>query len=350
MAVPADLAPVGFSASEVALLFSFLLLYLAVTIVDSTRGPVVNIAGALPVFGSGLSRAVDQAFGYVRGWLYSNLSASIVAYSNLLSWLDSLWAQFSETVVGLATLGTTAAFKITTQIIPAQVQLTLLRAEAVASAAEQRANTFANGLAAGLRAALAADAAATASLVSAVRSESVGLFQTAEADAAALFQAAETDAGRLAAAERAFTVASVATIEADLGRMFGQAQALTAAAEAALRGDLGAVERQLVADLQGGVSALEREIAAARTALAAGAVGAAAVAADVAAIRAMRCFQFCDQLGNLGSLLAALDVGAIFALYALARSNPGAAAGFLNETVTPAVQGFQRAAGGIVGS
>jgi len=322
VAIPADLAPVGFSVSEVALLFAFLFLWLAITVLDNTRGPVVGLAGGVPIVGVALANALDRGLAAVRAWLYSNLSASLSAYSNLLSWLYALWAQLVATVEGFVTLSVSASFKITTQIIPAQIAQSLAVAHNLIAAAESRADAYAATLVAGVRAELAAAQAATVGLVAVARVEFTQLFTTAEADAIAQGAHAVAVAEDLAAAERAFTADQVAQLEARIQAIFTQSQAITAAAEAALRGDLGQVEQKLLQDIQQGASALEREIAAARSAIATGAVGVAAIAADVAALKALECLKYCAQLASLGSVLQVLNLAAIFGLVELMLHDP----------------------------
>jgi hypothetical protein len=339
VAVAADLTPVSFSASEVALIFSFLFLWLAVVTLDAIRPPALSLAGSVPIVGGALRSAADGFFGWARGWLYSYLSQSLTAYSNLLLWLDTLWGQLTATLIGFAELSATAAYKITTLVIPGHINAAITFVEGLIYAAELRSGALVAGLASTLAADVAATRAYAAALVGAARTEFTAQFTTAEADAAAqaahavsvaegLFQTAEND-----------LAAEAAQLTARMDSLFAQAQAITAAAEAALRGDLGTVERQLLGDLQNGVTALEREIAAARSAIAAGALGVAAVAADVAAIKALECLRYCAQLADLGSILSLVDLAAIIGLVEFAVHDPqGFQSAWLND-VQPLISG-----------
>jgi hypothetical protein len=343
LAVAVAPAEVGFSAAEVGLIFGFLFLWAAVQILETIHPPISNLAGAVPLVGNGLRSAVDGAFSFAQGWLYSNLSASLAAYSDLLSWLQTLWAAVWGVTGGLAELTVAAVYRITTVIIPAEISLATAAAGALAASAEQQAQGFAVGVESRSAAALGAAQAGLMAMVGSARAEALGLFNAAEADLSAGVARAEAVAVDLAAQERAFALAAVAGVESDLNARVSQVQALTAAAEAALRGDLGTVAGDLARNLEAGVSALEQEIAKARTLIATGAGSIALVAADVAAIRAMRCLQSCNVLGAAGEGLQLLDLASLLALIAAAKSDPVAVQSFFVTEVAPAVRSISQA-------
>lgn len=349
MAVAVAPAEVGFSASEVGLLFLFLFLLAAIYVLDTTRAPIVGIAGAVPLVGSGLGRAVDSAFGSVRGWLYANLSQSLRAYATLLSWLQTLWASLWSTAEGLATLTVVAVLRIKDVIIPAEIAAAeswagqqVGAARAYAASLEVQAINHADAL-------VAAEASHAAALVGQAEAQALNLFQTAEADAAALVAHASGVAAALIAQERAFTLQTALGLEAEIQAAFVKAEAISAAAEAALRGDLGTVEQQLLGQLRSGVSSLEQEIAKAQAAIGTGALGLAAVAADVAALKALECLKYCSTLAGLGQALQGLDVALIFGLYAAYEKDPAGTDRFLQSTVAPGLSGLVAQARSILG-
>lgn len=342
MSVAVAPAEVGFSAAEVGLIFGFLFLWAAIGIVDIVRAPIVSLAGAVPLVGSGLASAVDGAIGLVRNWLYSNLSASLVAYSGLLSWLQGAASALWSITGGLADLTVTAVYRITTVIIPAEIALATTHAEALASAAEQQATAYAVGVEQRAGAALGAAESGLVAMVQAASADALSLFQAAEADISSGVAQAEAAAQSLADAERAFTLSAVAVVEADLNARVADVTNLTAAAEAALRGDLGTAVGDLARNLEAGVSALEQEIANARALLLTGTGAIALVAADVAAIKALKCIQQCGVLGSIADDFALLDVAAVLALAQGARADPVGFMGYLTGTLYPAVEGLRQ--------
>jgi hypothetical protein len=351
VAVAVAPAEVGFSAEAVALILGFVVLWLAITILDAIRPPLLGIFGAVPLVGGALRAAIDGALGAVRGWLVNYLSQALVAYATLLDWLDTLWVAISGIVTEWATLSVYATFRITSVIIPAEVTLVREYAAGLAAAATARAESLfvsAETLARGLFAVAEQD---TAAAVAAVEAEAVRLAAAERAAAQGLFAVAETDIARAVAVERSFTVNEILGVQAEIEAAIAKAQAISAAAEAALRGDLGTVEGKLAGEIRDQASSLLRQIEADKAALAAAlAGGIAGVVADIAAIRALRCIQQCETLGAWGELLGALNVGAIVALYELAVHDPGAAAGFLSGTLTPALEGFEGQAKSILGA
>jgi len=336
VAVAVAPAEVGFSAEFVALIFAFLFLWLAISVLDAIRVPTVNLAGAVPLVGGALRSAAETAFAAARGWLYNYLSASLVAYATLLGWLQTLWAASGQLLLDWSSATVLAIFHLRTVVIPAyaaslttwaQGQIAALHAFALAQ------GVAASALAHSLFAVAEQDiAAATAAAeVGALRAQ-----QAAEAAAAGLFAVAEADAAALVQAERAFVVGEVLGVEAQIQAAFRQATAIAAGAEAALRGDLGAVQQELSGSIRSEVDALLKQIEADKAALSAAlAGGLAAVIADVAAIRALRCIQRCAELGALGEVLNILDVSLLLALYVAARNNPRATADFLAGQVRP---------------
>ena len=91
MAVAVAPAEVGFSAEFVALLFAFLFLWLAITVLDAIRPALAGLAGGVPLVGGALRSAVESGMGALRGYLYGYLSQSLIAYGTLLHWLNTLW-------------------------------------------------------------------------------------------------------------------------------------------------------------------------------------------------------------------------------------------------------------------
>jgi hypothetical protein len=351
MAVAVVPAEVGFSAELVALLLAFVFLWLAIQVVDAIRSPTLALFGAVPLVGGALRSAADSAFTAARGWLYSYLSQSLAGYAALLGWLNTLWTASANILLEYIALDVTAIFRLRTVIIPAYAAQVVSWAQTQFSAAH--AYTQAQVLAVENLA---------RGLVAAERAAAVALFQTAQADAArlvaaehaaaaGLFAVAEQDTAQLVQAERAFVVGQVLGVEAEIHAAFLQAQAVTAAAEAVLRGDIGAVQQELSGSIRSEVDSLLKQIEADKAALSAALVGGlAAVVADVAAIRALRCIQRCAELGALGEVLATLNVAALIALYELSTHNPGAALGFLDSSLRPALNDFAGQARAILGS
>jgi hypothetical protein len=345
VAVAADLAPPAIGATEVALVFGLLFTILAISILDSIRGPVVGIAGGVPLVGSGLGPALDSALGALRERMYSALSAQLQAFAAVLGWLQTLWTQLSATLAGFGSLTATAATRITTVILPAQLGLGLglvsgwvaaARADALALVASERALAGAATLAVEQEVQSLQAVALTASALAGLETSSAAaaLIAGAQAEARGLFVTAEADIQTL----RDSAAAAVAVAELDIANA-------SAGAAAALEGRIEGIAVQLGADIQAGVSALEREIALAQSQSLAFAVGAAAaVAVDVAAIRALKCIQNCAPLGDLGQFLTALDIGLLIAFVVEARAHPEAANEFMRAEVAPFLKS---AAGGV---
>lgn len=328
----AAIVPVLLDAWVVALMFALVALA-AVTVLSS----VTSRAGHnVPGIGGIIGPAIDS---FWRGLFVAITPAANASLGALTGTIDRLvweWGQLTATVGGLADLTFGAAYRIVTVVLPhatglvlSQAQAGILSARAYALLEVQRAQTAALALF------TAAEARAQA-LYDQGLAVSLGLFHTAEHDAALAVAVAERDALSLAAAERAFTVAGLATAEGYAQSLLANALAQMHAIEAGLLGQLGGVA---VADrdaLQRQVRDLQQEIKDAAAAVSAAATGSiAAVALDVAAIKALRCIQQCNILGALGDGLALLDVGLIFLLVEAARSNPQATQQFLSAEIAP---------------
>jgi hypothetical protein len=336
-------APAALDAAAIWWVAVFLVAFIGIKIIDTVRPPVVGAAGGIPIIGTQLAQFATFAFAAGRRGLYVLLQAGLVSFSNTVAWLQATWAQLTSTVTGFGDLAATAIWKVQFLVIPLALNQALSAASALAATVR-----------ADLGALIVASQSAAMAAVADARAAAVALFQTAEADTVNLFQLAEhdaqiaanlvaADAAALVNAERAFTVGAVAVVEADAQAMFQKALAISAAAEAALQGDLGAVAGKLARDLEGGVSALEKEIAAAREVINSIATGAlAGVIADVVAIKALKCIQQCGPLGALGEGLSLLDLAAILALVEAARSDPKAAQRFMSDNLVPLVEGVTK--------
>jgi hypothetical protein len=334
-------------AAALALDDAAVFLLLAAVLVAGTfflRPLLVSLAAQIPVVGPALSSRVDSVISGFLIAITPAANAALPALTGMLDWLNGTWSQLAATVTGLAQLASTGLFRLTTWTIPHALDGALAQAETLVADEASHSEALAAGVAAGARQLIDVARSDTAALVAQAEGLAVSEAQGAEARAGALFGVAEADAVALAAQGRAELASEAAALTGYVDTLFGQAVAIGNAAEAALRGDLAGVAGQLGADLQGGVSALEQEIARARTALSAANVASVAVvAADVAAIRAMRCMQACDVLGAAGEGLQLLDLAAILALVGAARSDPAGVQAFFVNEVAPAVQGIAAA-------
>jgi hypothetical protein len=318
MAVAVAPAEVGFSAEFVALLFAFLFLWLAITVLDAIRPALVGLAGAVPLVGGALRSAVESGIGALRGYLYGYLSQSLIAYGTLLHWLDTLWTATANMALDWVALDVAAIFRLRTVVIPAYAASVTTWAQAQFAAANAFAQASAVAAENLARSLVAAEHAAAVALFEEARVEAARLVAAEHAAAQGLFAVAEQDAARLAEAERAYVVGQVLGVEAEIKAAFRQATAISAAAEATLRGDIGAVQQELSGSIRQEVDGLLKQIEADKEALSAAlAGGLAAVVADVAAIRALRCIQRCAELGALGEALQIINLAAILALVEL---------------------------------
>jgi hypothetical protein len=336
-------APEAFAAADLALVAFMVVAIVALLVLDTARGPSVRLSGAVPIVGNALAGAVDAAFGASRAAVYTALQASLAAFSRTVSFLQGLWAMLSSTIVGLADLTFAAVHKLEYVVLPHAFAVSTQAIEGLIIDATAEAHSlFRTALAVGAQnLAYAELQIANASIASATFAH--GLFAEAEREIGVSEAAAEAYAAQLVAAEHDFAVRAVADIEGYAAGLFAQSIAIGATAEALLRGEIGVVARQDAEALKGGVSALEREIEAAKAALtAAGAISIGVVAAEVAAIRALKCIQQCGPLGALGEGLSLLDLGLILALVGAAQADPKGTQKFLSDNVAPLVQGITK--------
>jgi hypothetical protein len=338
MAIVADIAPPAIGATEVALVAGLLFTILLIRILDSIRGPSVNLAGAVPVVGSALSSAVGSAFDSAHGALYAALSAQLVAFANTLSWLQTLWAQLWSTITGFADLTVTATYRLSGVIVPHLIGLAVAQLGDLVNAARAEALGRVQGLQAATLGWFHEAEVWTANLVAAARGDALSLFQTAEADAAALAAVAESKAGALFAQAEADALAAVGVERAFATGLFTEAMAAVATAEGLIGQRIEGVASQEAAALSAGVSELEQKIAAANAALAGVVAGSlAGVIADVAIIKALKCIQQCAPLGNLGQALNMLDLGLVLALAEYVAHDPQGATAFIRQEFKPVV-------------
>jgi len=321
----------------VSIAFLFVVLFAAMAL----RPLLVALANQLPLIGGALSSGIDNVINGFLGVMTPLAAPALGVFTNILTWVQSTWSALASTTVGFGQLAYAAVWRISFLTIPNAISTAMSQVGQSIAAGEAYALSLVQADAAAAGQALAGAEAASTAAVAAARGEALSLFQQSESYAGALIGSAEGQAAALFQQAEAAAIGEVGVVTAYVDTRFSQSIAISAAAEAALQGNLNGVASLLGAQLAGGVSALEQEIAAARAALSGQTITAvAAVAADVAAIRAMRCMQVCDPLGAIGEGFQLLDLAIILSLIAGAASDPQGTEQFLSGSLGPVLNGM----------
>lgn len=253
----------SFDPWSVGLLALYPIEFAAVVVIDALGGWAAGLAGAVPVVGSSLRPWVEGITGGIRSWLYGSMAQSLAGYNDLVSWLETLWVAFYGGVADWAGASYAAAHRLAYVLIPQAVEQGIGYAEALANAAETRADGFASGIEAALRALIAGEAAVTAGLVEGARAEALAEVGRIEAEAVVLEGRAESVAKDLFAVARADLTQAVATVEGDLGNMAREVAGELRDLELATQQEIAAVGGA-VAGAQQGLVSLESQVAQAR--------------------------------------------------------------------------------------
>ena len=302
----------NFDPWSVGLLALYPIELAGVVVIDAVGDFVAGLASNVPLVGGPLGNLIRGGLAAWRGWLFGSMSNSLVGYNDLVAWAQTLWVGFYYGAIEWADATAGAATRIATVLIPSAVGQGIGYAEALAGAAEQRADGFASGIEASLRGLIAAGAADTAALVSGARSEAVGLFQSAEADALALEQKAVAVAVAVADQARADALTATAALGSDLAAArTGLENEIAAVGQASQQGlsSLGGAVAQGAA----GLGELDQKLTQARTELG-GKLDQfeQVLGQEVGAILASPGWTFLGQLIGLGELLTGQAETALF--------------------------------------
>lgn len=335
----APIAPIAFSAADLALVAFMLVCIVAIGVLRAVRPGAVSIAGNIPAVGGPIAEALTRAFVAAEAALLTALHASLVGFGRTVAWLQAMWAQLTATLTGFAQLTYTAVHQVSAVTVPHLIAL----ASATLAASITAARAYALQLAAaeGLQAlGLFHSAQATAQALYAQGAAlSLSLFRTAEHDAALAVAGAEAAAAELTRLEHAAMLATAATLTTHAEQLFAQALAATQTLELQLGGQLGRVAGAEADALRVARDALQTEIDAAKAATSALAVGSVAgLLVDVAALKALRCLKFCDVLADLGQFAALLDVGLIWLAVEEAHAHPQEFQSFIAANLAPALR------------
>lgn len=331
-------AALGLDGVTIAIAFLFALLVGLIIV----RPLLVGLAQQLPVVGGALASGADSVINSWIGALTPAAQAALPVFTSIVSWIDSEWQQLSQTIVGFSQLVYAGLWKIEYNVVPSLVSGALQAAMAGATALAGAERAFALGVEQRAQAGLNAALAATGAAFLAAQAYAYGVGLTAQHLAASLFATAEADAAALAAQERAFAVSAVHNAEQYAAGLYAQAVLQITAAEATLGHDVQAVADYERRALGQAIGQLTGEIDIAKAAaIAAAAAAVVPLTLSIRAVENSRCMRACDVLGAAGEGLQLLDLGAIFALVAMARSDPQGTQRFFTDQVAPAVQGLR---------